>query len=361
MLVKHKILFFILCTVPILLICCHTKPMADYEFYVPVEKSNLYVRMIGNTDGPLIINLHGGPGAFSGFDHELNRKHLEDQYFIAYLDQRGGGKSDICRDSTMLTMQQFVTDLDVVVDTLKKRYPGKPVNLLGGSWGGTLGLLYMIDHQDKINSFVCVSGKADGIYPVLALVRHEKQLAKRFSDSADSPKEKELYMQMLVKLEAIEKSDFKKLYQDIHLIKYIYPQSLGFNPYWANKQARKKAAALAKDSAYYARAHYTHAAFDSAIEKGEFVNRVFRNTPAYNNLNILSELSKISKPVLVMQGEADYVIGVEQGKMIYQALRNIPEADKELHIIGHAAHNLNFEAEAAYYRIVQAFLNKHNR
>lgn len=77
--------------------------------------------MIGNSNKPLLINLHGGPGAFSGFDHQFNKEYLEDNYLIAYFDQRGGGKSEGSNDSTMLTTKQFVQDLDVVVDTLKSK------------------------------------------------------------------------------------------------------------------------------------------------------------------------------------------------------------------------------------------------
>src|SRR5690606_24774 len=100
---------------------CQQENKIDSEFYIPVEKSKLYVRVIGNSNKPLLINLHGGPGAFSGFDHRFNKKYLEDNYLIAYLDQRGGGKSEASTDSTMLTMKQFVQDLDVVVDTLKSK------------------------------------------------------------------------------------------------------------------------------------------------------------------------------------------------------------------------------------------------
>lgn len=39
------------------------------------------------------------------------------------------------------------------------------------------------------------------------------------------------------------------------------------------------------------------------MEKYEFVNRVFRNTPSYNHLNIIDEIAVIHKPVLVIQGE----------------------------------------------------------
>lgn len=333
----------------------------DLEFYIPVEKSNLYVRVVGNVSGPLVINLHGGPGAFSGFDHEFNRKYLEDDYLFVYLDQRGGGKSGRCTDSTMLTMDQFVEDLNVVVDSLQNRYEGKKINLLGSSWGGTLGLLYLIEHQEKINSFVCVSGKADGMYPVRAIIEHERELARSLMKRAQDTAARNRYHRILVKLEAIAKSDFRKFFNDMNLLKHDFPKKLGFNAYWADSAALDKAVMLGKDSSYFARAHYTKEEYEAAMRKFEFVNRVFRNTPAYNHLNIIDEIGIIRKPVLVLQGEYDYAIGVKQGGMIYNALEGVPDDKKELHILPDAAHNLNLEAQEQYYQTVELFLDKHNR
>ncbi len=361
---KNKIQFIVLsflsCIIALLFISCQKGHKIDTNFFIPVEKSNLYVRLVGNTNGPLIINLHGGPGAFSGFAHETYRKFLEDDYLIAYLDQRGGGKSDVVTDTSMLTMKQFVEDLDVVVDTLKNRYKDKAVNLIGSSWGGTLGLLYLIEHQDKINSFACISGKADGLYPIRALIRHERKIAKELLETSENSVEKSRYREILTKLKEIEESDFDQFFNNMNLLKHKFPEKLGFNAYWANLKAKETAVKLGKDSAYYARAQYTKEMFDKAMEKFEFVNRVFRNTTAYNHLNIIDEIAVIQKPVLVLQGEYDYAIGVKQANMIYDALTGVPKDKKELHIIPNAAHNLNLEAPDQYFDIVKSFFDKYN-
>ncbi|MES2417388.1 MAG: alpha/beta hydrolase [Bacteroidota bacterium] len=341
-------------------ISCRKESKIDTEFYIPVEKSNLFVRIVGNADKPLIIDLHGGPGAFSGFDHESYGKYLEDNYLIAYLDQRGGGKSEICNDSTMLTVSQFVKDLDVVVDTLKHKYKGKAVNLLGSSWGGTYGLLYLISHQEKINSFVCTSGKANSIYQYMALIEHERKLAKVLLEKSDNPIKKQRLREILSKLSEIEHSGFEKFFVNMNLIKSTFPKELGFNAYWANLKAQEEAIKMGKDSAVYVRAHYTKADFNAALQKMEFVNRVFRNTPSYNNLNILDEIAVIKTPVLVVQGQYDYNIGLKQADLIYEALINVPKDKKELHIIPNAAHNLNMEAPDLYFNIVKSFLGKYN-
>lgn len=359
---KTKLLLFS-CVIGItvfLTVSCQKENKINTEFFIPVENSNLYVQLAGNPDGPIIINLHGGPGAFSGFARETYKEFLEEDYLIAYLDQRGGGKSDHATDSTMLTMQQFVEDLDVVVDTLHSTYKDKSINLMGSSWGGTLGLLYLIAHQEKITSFACISGKADGMYPILALIDKERELAEKYLKETQDSVAKERYRVILRKLNEIEGSGFNQFFSDMNLIKHTFTKELGFNAYWANEEARKMAVELGKDTAYYKRAGYTMAAFDSAMKKYEHVNSVFRNTLAYNHLNILDEISAIQKPVLVLQGELDYDIGVKQAKMIHDALTGVPSASKELIIIPNAAHNLNLEAPQQYMNAVKPFFDRHN-
>ena len=47
-------------------------------------------------------------------------------------------------------------------------------------------------------------------------------------------------------------------------------------------------------------------------EKAEFVNKAFRDTPSYNNINIEDQLSKVKVPVLIIQREQDFVVGRNQ-------------------------------------------------
>ncbi|WP_460767253.1 alpha/beta fold hydrolase [Niabella terrae] len=338
----------------------NTEPV-DQSFFVAVDQSRLFIRLAGNPDGPLLINLHGGPGAFSGFDRETYRPELEPEYLVAYLDQRGGGRSDPEPDSTKLNMEQFVADLDLVIDSLRKGYPGKPVNLIGTSWGGSLGLLYLIAHPGKVNAFACVSGKADGVYPIQALIRHERALADSLLQTDLNPKQRQQINQMLQELPAIEKSNMEAFYESVNQLKHDYPKLLGFNVYWANDSARQQAALLGKDTAYYARAGYTMAGFDSAMQRFDYVNRVFRNTAAYNHLNILDQLPKVNTPTLVIQGAEDYSIGPRQAEMIYAGLGSLTEGQKKLTIVTGAAHNLNMEAPEVYFTAIRDFFKKHSQ
>lgn len=317
------------------------------------------MRLVGNPNKPIIIDLHGGPGGNSGFNHEFYRNYLEDDYLIAYLDQRGCGKSDSIKNTALLNMEQYIQDLDVVVDTLKNRYNSKII-LLGSSWGGTYGLLYLITHQDKISSFACASGKANSVYQNTSLIEHEEKLASELEEKSNNKEEKERYGEILTKLSEIKNSGFEDFYENVHLMKFKFPKELGFNPYWRNLEDLEKVKAIRNDSTIFERANYTVKLMKGVMAKGEVVNKAFRNTQAYNNLIIIDDITNIKIPVLVLQGEYDYVVGLEQANMIYDALKNVPENKKELVIIPNVAHNLAIEAPDAYFGSVKSFFDKHN-
>lgn len=117
-------------TTPIIAQKKTTTQQLDTEFFIPIKQSNLYTRVVGNPEKPITISLHSGPAAFL-VDHALFKAVFEKEYLVVYFDQRGGEKSDECRDMTMLTTDQFVEDLDDVVDLIKMNYSNKKINLLG--------------------------------------------------------------------------------------------------------------------------------------------------------------------------------------------------------------------------------------
>ena len=331
----------------------------DTEIFIPIEKSNLYARIVGNPDKPIIITLHGGPGAFN-VDHEFFRNIFEQDYLMVYFDQRGSGKSDEWKDKSMLTTDQFVKDLDLVVDYIKNKYPNKKINLLGSSWGGMYGFLYLIKHQEKINSFISNSGTANIKHNSLALIKHERKLAKNLIKKTNDTVKLNRYKEILKELDVIEKSGFKSFFSDMNTIRYVIPKDLGFDVYWAQPEKKAAKDKIFNDPEFYTRVKYTPELLEQAMTRFEYINEVFHGQEAYNNLNILDELAVIKTPILVIQGDLDYAIGTESGKMIYKALKNVPKKDKELVYIKNASHNVPAEEPEQLYKALTAFFAKHN-
>jgi len=114
----------------------------------------------------------------------------------------------------------------------------------------------------------------------------------------------------------------------MNTIRFEFPKDLGFDVYWAQPEKKSKTDALLKDPDFYTRNKYTPELLEKAMAKFEYVNEVFLGQEAYNNLDVLDELAVIKTPILVVQGDLDYAIGVESGKMIYKALKIFPKKTK---------------------------------
>ena len=332
----------------------------DEELMVKVPESELYIRMRGNTEKPLIINLHGGPGGYSGIDIKLMGPALEDKFLIAYLDQRGCGKSLASSDPSRLNVAQYIEDLNIVVDSLMSRYNKKSVNLMGTSWGGMYGFLYMLKHQDKVRSYACIDGKVNSQYQNHSLIDFEMKKSREILDTTTSTAKREELEFIISELERIKTSDFADFHKDVNWMKHEVPPILGFNAYFADTSKIITFSDVINDTQLMDLMKYNTEEYAEIAKKAETVNRAFRNNPDYNNINIEPDLAVIKTPTVVIQGDQDYVVGLEHAQIIYDALTGLSSKDKEIHIIPNTGHSPAIESPKELSAILTSFFSKHN-
>lgn len=110
-----------------------------------------------NTDNPVLLFLHGGPGMslMSEYRHSLSA--LEDHFIVVQWDQRGTGKSynPFIPDSTM-NFRQFVSDAKEVVAYLIKRFGKQKIYLVGHSFGSAIGAQMVSEKPELFYAFVGV-------------------------------------------------------------------------------------------------------------------------------------------------------------------------------------------------------------
>jgi pimeloyl-ACP methyl ester carboxylesterase len=104
---------------------------------------------------PPLILLHGGPGLTETCLFRHYNAPLEKRFTVVYWDQRGSGKSfdrNIPRSS--MTVEQFIADLDELVDVVCTRVGQDKVAIFGHSWGSALGVLYAARFPEKVAAYV---------------------------------------------------------------------------------------------------------------------------------------------------------------------------------------------------------------
>jgi pimeloyl-ACP methyl ester carboxylesterase len=110
---------------------------------VSINHSDQWLLVRGNSTAPLILQVQAGPGLQMISEANTFGKlfHLEDDFLVAYWDQRCCGKSFNKNESPVnMNFNQLATDIISTVEYLRKKYQKEKVNLIGYSLGGTLSL-----------------------------------------------------------------------------------------------------------------------------------------------------------------------------------------------------------------------------
>jgi pimeloyl-ACP methyl ester carboxylesterase len=106
-------------------------------------------------DNPPLILLHGGPGLSETALFRHFNAPLEESFTLVYWDQRGAGKSyDRTIPRSSMTVEQFISDLDELVEVVRTRVGWTKVALFGHSWGSALGVLYAARAPEKVAAYV---------------------------------------------------------------------------------------------------------------------------------------------------------------------------------------------------------------
>lgn len=130
---------------------------------IEMNGTRFHIQTFGDPSDPVIVFLHGGPGGDYRGMLRLADRHggysLADDHSLVFWDQRGSGLSQRVGKGT-LTIDAYVADLDALVNRFS---PGRPVILVGLSWGGMFATRYIDQFPQKVAGAVLIEpGPMDG-------------------------------------------------------------------------------------------------------------------------------------------------------------------------------------------------------
>lgn len=121
------------------------------EGFIPTKDSvRLYYRLLGEGKDTLII-IHGGPYNSGYLVPDLTP--LAAHHTLLFYDQRAAGYSSGVTDTTKLTITNYVDD----IETIRKHFRIKKLNLLGHSTGGLIAGYYAAEYPEKVKSAIIVN------------------------------------------------------------------------------------------------------------------------------------------------------------------------------------------------------------
>lgn len=154
----------------------------EQEGYVPrPDGVRLYFRVIGS--GPdTVVAVHGGPGAGMGTIRPA-LEPLARRMTVVLYDQRGGGRSSLPADTSLLDARYFVEDLEAV----RRHFELESMKLFAHSFGAIIAARYAVRYPDHLDRMVFHAATAPSKDVAVSLARAAPEspdpaLARRYGE-----------------------------------------------------------------------------------------------------------------------------------------------------------------------------------
>jgi proline iminopeptidase len=267
--------------------------------------TTLHAEVVG--DGAPCLVLHGGPGTDStGLVRSLGPLAGRFGCRMVFWDHRGHGRSEWV-PVEQCTQDQLVADTEGVRLTLGLG----PVDVLGISWGGYLGLMYAARHPKSMRRLALVGSAASHEFMPRAEANARRQA---------TPEQWAAY-RALWDGSLPDDQSFRRAFETI-------------GPLYFHDRALAAAANAARADTRY-----------------RLAVRKFVIEHEYRTYDCRAELARISCPTLVMVGRHDWICPVDQAEEIHKL---IPHS--ELAIFEASGHSPQTEEREAFVARLNGFL-----
>lgn len=125
--------------------------------FVAVEGGQVAVYVYGDRHDETVLAVNGGPGVGSRYLRGAAARLARRGWRVVIHDQLGTGASDKPDDPALWTLRRYVAELEAV----RRSESDGPVHLWGHSWGGMLGIEYVLTHPGAARSLVLSNTSAD--------------------------------------------------------------------------------------------------------------------------------------------------------------------------------------------------------
>lgn len=128
----------------------------DEKIFIEVngDQQGMFLQSV-DTDNPVLLFLHGGPGSPEFAFTQEKPTGLEDLFTVCWWEQRGSGisyKKNISRET--MTIEQMIADTLVVTDYLRDRFKKDKIYIIGHSWGTLLGTLTVQRKPELFHAYI---------------------------------------------------------------------------------------------------------------------------------------------------------------------------------------------------------------
>jgi pimeloyl-ACP methyl ester carboxylesterase len=165
----------------------HNYPGRDVDVQEEVEIGGMRQWIMANgkrEDLPVLLWLHGGPGAAQMPVARYFNSNLEEEFIVVHWDQRGAGKSNPKDfDESTMTVEQFIQDTHELTQYVKERFDKEKIYLLGHSWGSQIGIVTASRYPEDYIAYIGVAQLANSDHG--HVIAHE-ELERRIKEKGNN-------------------------------------------------------------------------------------------------------------------------------------------------------------------------------
>ncbi|WP_338472506.1 alpha/beta hydrolase [Niallia sp. XMNu-256] len=287
----------------------------------------IYVRT-KNEDNPILLFLHGGPGAAQIYCVDRYFEKLEDDFIVVDWDQRGSGKSYNKKFSKRnLTIHQYVEDIKVLSQRLIERFNKKKIFLVGHSWGTIIGLLAVEKYPELFQYYM-------GIGQVVHMIEGEIRGYEFALKQAKFHHHRSNYQTLL----RLGSPPYSSLYKTAQFRK-VLDQYGGF-------RYQKTTSVWDDIKEMIASEHYRVIDIYRWLKGINDLTKHFRNEIV--KINLKEQVKKVEIPVYFVMGKYDYITPCSLAE---EYIDVIDSPYKKLIVVENTAHDVHFEKPETFREI----------
>jgi len=128
----------------------------DTTQFVQIGGIKQFISVKGSKSKPLMLYLHGGPGAPTSSHRQQITNILEEHFLVVHWDQRGAGKS-LNGNTEPPTLKVMKQDAEEIMLFLLKEFDQDNMVLVANSWGTVLGFHLALKYPNNVSSLVAIS------------------------------------------------------------------------------------------------------------------------------------------------------------------------------------------------------------
>ena len=289
---------------------------------------------------------------------------VEQEYMVAYWDQRHAGSSQGNFDQDDLTIDLMAEDMQMVINLLKHKYGAdKKVFAMGHSWGVMLGTYYLINQDNQLQGAIFSNGAHSSEHEYSARLDYVHDFAQEMIDNGIALPEKiEVEGETFTSLEQVviwtENNDPIDSWTKLKILNGLVPAVFDYVKDTYIQPNSDITSGVSSSELLFQSPYNPLINRINLLRTGQLINNTNNETSIQEFYDFTPQMGSITIPISLIWGKYDHIIGLEVAEDYYEVI-GTPEENKELTILENSGHIGLYRENIKFSQTLINFVESH--